>query len=492
MKYRHVMDRRTLLRGAGTVAIGLPFLDEMRVRSAWAAPGDPPARAIDIFFGEGMPNHVQDDFLPMLNGPLEPLKKHQPKLGFVRGCAFPRMGGAHESGALCSFTGARFKSKSQSGGPSLDQVLMQELYPQGLPANMIPTLAMGFYGSYRIREEHWRRVKSWKNDGSPSEIPKSYPSDLFKRIFGNNPALGNAEMQDNTQKDAAARLARRRKSVLDSVMPQYQTLKADAGGLGAASRARLSDHFERLREYEQRSFAVPDPSKPAPPPKASACMNPGAKADPPLYNGQVPFNGVNLDVNDISTHWRLLVDLFVMAYRCDLTRFGAASFLNVGDRIDVRGKYSYEGRMIYEFNDSRDRSGGEFERVNHESFHAWDNRGNTVAPHHLHFHMREIAYMLSQLDDKAYLDENGKTLFDNAMVMITTELSEPGSHSVTGVFHALGPGGGRFKTGGNITKAGTGTRPAADIYNTVLRAYGITKRTMAADQFTSEIAGLRV
>ena len=63
MKYSRVLSRRTLLRGAGTVVIGLPFLEEMRVRSVYAAPGQAPVRAIDIFFGEGMPNHVQEDFL---------------------------------------------------------------------------------------------------------------------------------------------------------------------------------------------------------------------------------------------------------------------------------------------------------------------------------------------------------------------------------------------------------------------------------------------
>ena len=39
MKYSRVLSRRTLLRGAGTVVIGLPFLEEMRVRSVYAAPG---------------------------------------------------------------------------------------------------------------------------------------------------------------------------------------------------------------------------------------------------------------------------------------------------------------------------------------------------------------------------------------------------------------------------------------------------------------------
>jgi hypothetical protein len=479
MKYRKVLSRRTLLRGTGTIAIGLPFLDEMSVNSAWGAPADPPQRVIDVFFGEGMPNHVQDDHLAGMTGPLEPLRALRPKLGFVRGLGFPEMGGAHESGALCSFVGARFRSKSQSGGPSVDQVMMQELYPQGQPAGMIPTLAMGFYGSYREREEHWRRVKSWKNDGSPSDIPKAYPADLFKRIFGSNPDLSGAGKAD------AERKLRLKKSVLDSVVSQYKSLAGESGGLGKASRARIGDHVERLREYEQRVFAMPPSATPV-------CQKPGEKADPPLFRGQTPFNGVNLTVEDITIHWRLLADLFVMGYQCNLTRVGIASFLNVGDRIDVRGKYEYEGRMIYEFNDSRDRPGSpENEAVNHEHFHAWDKRGNRIAEHHLHFYMRELAYLLTKLDDPQFKDENGKTLLENAMVMITTELSEPGAHSVVGVIHMLGSGNGRFKTGGNITRAGDGRRPAADLYNTILRSYGIMNRTMAPTEFKGLIPEIR-
>ena len=70
------------------------------------------------------------------------------------------------------------------------------------------------------------------------------------------------------------------------------------------------------------------------------------------------------------------------------------------------------------------------------------------------------------------------------------ELSEPGAHSVVGVIHMLGAAEGRFKTGGTVIRAGTGTRPAADIYNTVLRAYG-AKRVMAPGEFKGEIAEMR-
>ena len=70
MKYARKLSRRTFLRGAGGIAIAVPFLDEMRSRSVWAAPAAPPVRAFNIFFGGGAPQIFQKDGLV---GPLAPL-----------------------------------------------------------------------------------------------------------------------------------------------------------------------------------------------------------------------------------------------------------------------------------------------------------------------------------------------------------------------------------------------------------------------------------
>jgi hypothetical protein len=468
------IDRRTLLRGAGTVAIGLPLLDEMRPRSLRAAPNEPPVRAITIFFGEGCPTHVQEAHLSQMSGPFEPLAKFKAKLAPVRGVGLPPIGGAHQSGGMCSFNGVPFVSLDRAGGPSIDQVILQEKYPQGLPAGMIPTIAMGFYGSYRDSEPNFRRVRSWRNDGTPSEVPKAYPSALFTRIFGAMPSGSGGEAQEKEK--------RRRKSVLDAVVAQYKSLTSEGSPLGAASRAKVASHLEKIREYEIRAFG-------------GMSTGTGCKvdpvADPLLYRGQRSFNGVNLTVDDITAHWRLNVDLTVMALRCDLARFASVNFLNCGDRIDLKGEYRYDGRLIYTFDDSRDRPGAaESEAVNHEHFHAWDRPGNAVAPHHMHFYMREVGYLLGKLDDPAFKDPNGGTLLDNAMVMISTELSEPGAHAVSNMLHIVNGAGGRLRTGA-VVRAGDGRREAVDLYNTVLRAYGIS-RTMGGSRFGSEIAGLRV
>ncbi|MEM9195531.1 MAG: hypothetical protein AAGF12_40550, partial [Myxococcota bacterium] len=59
MNYKKVLNRRTFLRGAGTVAVGLPFLSEMRSTSVYAADPPPPPRVLTFFFGLGLPSEFQ-------------------------------------------------------------------------------------------------------------------------------------------------------------------------------------------------------------------------------------------------------------------------------------------------------------------------------------------------------------------------------------------------------------------------------------------------
>src|SRR5215213_2329474 len=76
------LDRRTFLRGAGTVAIGLPFLEEMATRKARAVGAAPPARLVTMSFGLGIPaQQVELGF----QGPLEPLQPFARKLTCLSG-----------------------------------------------------------------------------------------------------------------------------------------------------------------------------------------------------------------------------------------------------------------------------------------------------------------------------------------------------------------------------------------------------------------------
>ncbi len=118
--YRRVMSRRTLLRGAGTVAIGLPFLSAMQRDSAYAALPEPPARAFNVFFGLGFPTPLQREGY---EGPMEPLGALRDKLAIVRGVDQVRadIGGinAHFDGSGSSFAATAPVSQRQPGGATL-------------------------------------------------------------------------------------------------------------------------------------------------------------------------------------------------------------------------------------------------------------------------------------------------------------------------------------------------------------------------------------
>jgi hypothetical protein len=105
MKYRRVLSRRTMLRGAGTVAISLPFLEEMTTTSVYAAAPEPPFRAINVFFGLGVPKQIAAEGL---TGALAPLAAVGDKLAILRGVNLYECDGTennHFDGSGGVFTG---------------------------------------------------------------------------------------------------------------------------------------------------------------------------------------------------------------------------------------------------------------------------------------------------------------------------------------------------------------------------------------------------
>ena len=70
---RPLLDRRSFLVGAGSVAIGLPFLGEMSRRSGFAQPDAAPVRAFNCSFGLGLFDDMQ---AADLSGPLEHCRKN--------------------------------------------------------------------------------------------------------------------------------------------------------------------------------------------------------------------------------------------------------------------------------------------------------------------------------------------------------------------------------------------------------------------------------
>ena len=259
------ISRRTLLKSAGAATIGLPLLEEMMVKPALAAARpDVPVRAFNVFFGLGIPAPLQTEGF---KGVLEPLKPLSDKLLIMRNVDQVRCDekgiNAHYDGASGAFTAEPPDGEAKAGGPSIDQVIRRTHHPRGLPSGMVPTL---IGGTFFRRSRVGRYVHSYNMDGTVAATIQEKPRDVFERVFG------SISIPSDGEKDSHQR--RLKRSVLDSVVEDYRFYTGANSPLGSSSKARVADHLDRIREFEQRAFAMKSklPNAPELPPRQSSRM----------------------------------------------------------------------------------------------------------------------------------------------------------------------------------------------------------------------------
>lgn len=474
------MKRRTFLAGAGSVLIGLPFLEEMQRPKGHAQMGEPPVRAFNCSFGLGLfPDMQTSDF----TGALEPLAPLASKLLVLQGVSYrlgnhqtnvsaPGGGVPNSHLETTCFTGTRVADDlNRAGGASLDQALRRDAYPDGLPAGMLGTVQTGL--AYEIGHNA-RDIRSWNPDGSPASRFVHRADELFDQLFGSfipDPGAGGLSPDE-------LRACRRQRSVLDAVVAQYRHYTGERSNLGASSRQKLALHLERIREVEARIFAVAcqEPEEPT-----RQCVVPDRPTEF-VHSEGLEYQDVT--VAELTRTWRLLADTFALGVQCDQFRFGSMVFLAQGARIRLSGSYDHGGRRIYDFDDVGDWDAidGRENKTSHEYWHAYGmsgDRGDRVraaARAHAHFMLGQCAYFAQALDDPEYPDANGRTIFENAMVTIATEAGS-GNHNrstaddveLANVFHAISPAGGKFRTG----HLDLGRTDAVALYNTMLEAHRV-------------------
>jgi hypothetical protein len=469
------IDRRTVLKGLGAVTVGLPLLEEMVYSSDIAAPQlEVPVRAFNVFFGLGIPAPLQQEGF---EGVLEPLAPLADKLLILRGvdhvrCDRPGIN-AHYDGATGAFTAEPPDGEAKAGGASLDQLIRKGCYPEGLPAGMVPTLVGG---TFFRRSRVGRYVHSYNEDGTVAAAMQETPRDLFERVFGGVAVAGNE--QD-------LRRRRLQRSVLDTVVDQYKFFTGSRSPLGATSRARVADHLERIREYEQRAFSLKDRDANAPDLPPASMLAHGGEADP---GGE----GIDITLADLTTEWRLMADLYALAIQTDRVRFGSLTFLAAGERIRLKGNYEYAGRTVFEFDDAGQRRSSGANACSHEWWHDFDEqKKNEQLRAHAHMKMREVAYFLQRLAAADCVEANGKTILENSLITISTE-SGDGRHNdvkreLSGIFHAITAANGRFKTGAILDVNAEGL----DVYNTLLDAFDVPRRLGPSDRPVQKVESVR-
>ena len=128
----------------------------------------------------------------------------------------------------------------------------------------------------------------------------------------------------------------------------------------------------------------------------------------------------------------------------------------------------------------------------HEWWHKFnEKKKNEELRAHAHMKMREVAYFLNRLNGSDSQEANGRTILENSLITISTE-SGDGRHNdvkreLSGVFHCITGGGGRFKTGKIMDVGAEGI----DVYNTMLDAYGAKDRLGPAKRESIAVDSMR-
>jgi len=257
-----------------------------------------------------------------------------------------------------------------------------------------------------------------------------------------------------------------KRSVLDSLVGQYQHYTSEAGGLGAASRARVRNHFEHVRAAELEIAQALGEGDAPPRMPTEQCTTPDAPGGG-WYGHRLSTDaqGAALTVEGFTRETQLMARLFALGVACDRIRFGSFVLQSGGERISLEGDYDYGDRRIT-FAD---------EVTTHE---YWHNDVYDRCREHLHLTMSQVRYFLEQLDGVV---EAGQSVLDTALLTIATE-SGQGRHydgELRDVLHVIGSGGGRFNVGqGEFLDVAV---DAIDLYNTMLAAYGVPETSRLWD-----------
>jgi hypothetical protein len=458
------IPRRLFLKGAGSVLIGIPLLEESFAAKAFAATSTAalPTRLITMSFGLGIEKALQAE---LWNGPLEPLKPLANKMAMFSNLRNEKIRGdgstphVRVGGAL--LTGVKQNGESRAGGSSLEQLARLTLHPNGVPSlNGLPSKSAGIWSRTLQPTQYTRH---WNSDGSPGERPERRPSKVFASIFGSIPPSGETPGTDTLA-------SKMRRSVLDSVVDQYKTLVAPSSYLGQDSKERINTHLETIRSIELELAGADSAAtqiEAGELPIASDYKDPTGISFYDAKSGAL--TGPTCTWQSAQQAFRLMGDLYVLALKVDALRFGSLIFVGAGEHIRFSGTYNATN-----IGKSLDFTKTFATRSPHDGiFHNHVPDSIRVYQHYV---VSQFAYVMQQMD--AVVEPNGKTLLDNTCVVLGTEYGL--NHEDTGnIFHAVVGGNGKFKAGQYNNLWGF-----EDVYKTVMDAYKI-KHSIAGNTLSN-------
>jgi Protein of unknown function (DUF1552) len=438
-----IINRRTLLHGAGGALIGLPLLGRMAHAATTV-----PRRFIVMFSPNGtvfenwIPSGGETNFA--LSPILAPLEPHRKDIVVISGVDQQQGGGgdAHVRGMGCMLTGLPVNAGgtwggngSWAGGISVDQEIAKKIGNDTKFRSLELGVGVGLGPPGNTPTSVWTRM-SYLGSNAPVP-PENSPYQAFARIFS---ALGD----DPT---GALRIRAQRKTILDGMKSEYASLIAKLGG---DDKVRVEAHLQAIRDIELALDREPGG---------------GIGCKKPVQGNAIDF----LKNDNHGAVGRLQTDLMVMAMACDLTRVASLQWSHsVGET-----RFSWLGII----------------EGHHEISHKGDS--DTTARDQLtkinRWYAEQLAYLIGKLKE---MPEEGGTMLDHTLILWCNELGKGNAHSGLDAPYVLaGRAGGKLRTGRFL--AMPGNVPHNNLLVSLLNAMDIPATRFGKPEWcTGPLAGL--
>jgi uncharacterized protein DUF1552 len=429
MVFKKVIPRRTFLRGLGTT-VALPLLEGMVPPfSSTLAAADTPTRVTFVYFPNGV---IMDKWTPATEGTgfemstiLEPLAPFRDHLLVLSGLdnnpaqALPGIDvtGEHPraSGAFLTGTHVNYRSRDLQAGISVDQVIAQEFQKH----TQLASLEVGIESPEILGTCDgmctYQNTLCWSNPTTPLPM-ENQPRAVFERLFGDSDSTSAAEQRARIEAKS---------SIIDTVFQRASRLMTK---LSPSDRTKFAEYIDAIRDVERRIQVAEEQS-----PRELPTLERPAGI-PPTFR----------------EHIKLLFDLQVLAYQCDLTR---VSTLQIGHE---QTNQSYPDIGITD----------PYHPLTH---HQGDPDKISKATRVNVFHAEMFAYLLEKL--RSTKDGDG-SLLDHSMVVYGGGLSDGNLHLCQNLPVVLAGGGSGQIKGGTHIRYSKGT-PLMNLYMTLLHKLGI-------------------
>jgi hypothetical protein len=444
------ISRRTMLRGAAGVVMGLPLLEAMSpvVRAAAGGKAKAPTRLAVLYFANGVnseawgPKGAGAGF--ELSPSLSPLAKFKNDiLVFTELMNQGSIGGdghyVKTAGFLTGTTITKTTGKDlRSGGVSMDQLAAQRIGRE----TPLPSLELGMEPVTNFVDNNvgytavYGSHIAWATPTTPLS-KEINPRLAFDRLFRSGGVTAGAGEDD--------------RSILDLVASDAKSLR---GKVGQSDQRKLDEYFDAVRAVEKRiEFNTRARAEENSIPAAALAQIEALDKRISAWAGNPEREKMIKNIRrsgDHTEHVRLMLDMMVLAFWTDTTRISTFMF---GNAVSPKNFSFLDGVK-----------GGHHEISHHK------NDKNALAMYQKinQWHVEQYAYMLSKM---AEIKEGERSLLDNSMILFGAGMRDGNSHNPRNLPLVLaGKAGGTIRPGRHLVfKKNT---PLCNLYCAMLERMG--------------------